>query len=97
MAGISSISFIQFAVSGLIHQYFIAFIVSTFLVYMVFVLSNKFCILKTQKNWRKLLKGSSMFVLLVVSMRRKLLSLLMTTESISTQRNLERALYSSQS
>ena len=65
MAGISSTSFIQSTMSGLIHQYFIAFKVSTFLVYMVFVLLHKFCILKYKKKWRKLLVGSSMFVLLV--------------------------------
>ena len=49
-------SFIQLVVSGLLHQYFIAFKVSLFLVYTTFGSLLKFCILKTKKM-EKTVKG----------------------------------------
>ena len=46
MLGISSTSYTKLVVSWLIHQYFIAFKVSVFLVYKTFGSLLKFCILK---------------------------------------------------
>ena len=65
MAGISSTSYTKLVVSGLIHQYFIAFKVCVFLVYKTFGSLLKICILKTKKKWIKLLKASTACVVIL--------------------------------